>query len=231
MTTAAVFCRGVTKQYGQKYALNGLELSIPQGCTVGVLGPNGSGKSSLFRMLTGLTRADRGKIEVLGKAPGWRTNKEIAYLPDRARWYPDYTVNESFRWGENFLPGFERETAERLASFMKLDMDMRAVGMSRGQEARLMLILCIARQVPLIILDEPFSGIDVISREKIIEGLIEHMSTGEQTVLISTHEIYEAEPLFDHVVFMNEGQVILAGEADKLRGKYGSMHTILQKMY
>jgi ABC-2 type transport system ATP-binding protein len=135
------------------------------------------------------------------------------------------------QWAENFLPGFDRVEAEQLAAFMKVDLDMRVGGMSRGQEARLMLILCIARQVPLIILDEPFSGIDVVSRERIIDGLIDHMSHGDHTVLISTHEIYEAESLFDYVVFLNEGQVVLAGEADALRGQYGSMHSIVQQLY
>jgi ABC-2 type transport system ATP-binding protein len=231
MTDAAVICTEVTKQYGQKYALQQLNLTIPSGRVVGILGPNGSGKSTLFRLLTGLTRQDRGEVTVFGKRPGWKTNRDIAYLPDRARWYPDHTVKQAFQWAENFLPGFDRVEAEQLAAFMKVDLDMRVGGMSRGQEARLMLILCIARQVPLIILDEPFSGIDVVSRERIIDGLIDHMSHGDHTVLISTHEIYEAESLFDYVVFLNEGQVVLAGEADALRGQYGSMHSIVQQLY
>ncbi len=172
-----------------------------------------------------------GEVTVFEKRPGWKTNRDIAYLPDRARWYPEHTVKQAFQWAENFLPGFDRVEAEQLAAFMKVDLDMRVGGMSRGQEARLMLILCIARQVPLIILDEPFSGIDVVSRERIIDGLIDHISHGDHTVLISTHEIYEAESLFDYVVFLNEGQVVLAGEADALRGQYGSMHSIVQQLY
>jgi ABC-2 type transport system ATP-binding protein len=151
MTDAAVICTEVTKQYGQKYALQQLNLTIPSGRVVGILGPNGSGKSTLFRLLTGLTRQDRGEVTVFGKRPGWKTNRDIAYLPDRARWYPDHTVKQAFQWAENFLPGFDRVEAEQLAAFMKVDLDMRVGGMSRGQEARLMLILCIARQVPLII--------------------------------------------------------------------------------
>ncbi|MFB5190365.1 ABC transporter ATP-binding protein [Alicyclobacillus fastidiosus] len=227
----AVYCRGVSKRYGQKYALNDLNLSLPKGCVVGVLGPNGSGKSTLFRALTNLTRPDSGEVRVLGRRPNWKTNEEIAYLPDRARWYPEQSVQQAFEWATRLLPGFDRAFAEQLASTMKLDLDMRTAGMSRGQEARLMLILCIARDVPLTILDEPFTGIDAISREQIIQGLIEHMSTGDRTMLVSTHEIYEAEPLFDHAVFMNEGQVQLSGDAERLRGEYGSMHTILNKLY
>lgn len=231
MTDTIAVLENVTKTYGRKFALQELNLSIPKGDVIGVLGPNGSGKSTLFRLLTGLTRADRGRVTVHGRQPGWETNREVAYLPDRARWYPDHTVNQAFEWAENFLPGFVRSDAERLASFMKIDGDMRAGGMSRGQEARLMLILCIARQVPLIILDEPFAGIDVLSRQRIMECLIDHINTIDHTVLISTHEIYESESLFDHAIFMNDGQVILSGNTDDLRAKHGSMHNMMQSLY
>ncbi|WDM02817.1 ABC transporter ATP-binding protein [Alicyclobacillus cycloheptanicus] len=234
--TSAVYCDGVTKRFGKQFALNELHLAIPKGKIVGVLGPNGAGKSTLFRMLTGLAKPDRGSISVLGQRPGWRTNAHIAYLPDRARWYGDHTVNRAFHWGESLLPGFDRAVAERLAAFMNIDLDARVSGMSRGQEARLMLILCVARSVPLIILDEPFSGIDVISRERIIESLIDHMSSSEladveRTVLISTHEIYEAEALFDHAVFLRDGQVALSGDADELRAAHGSMHATMKQLY
>lgn len=231
MTEIAVMCRNIRKQYGPGYALNDLTLSIPGGRVTGILGPNGAGKSTLFRLLTGLTRADSGEVTVFGKSPGWQTNADIAYLPDRARWYGDHKVHEAFRFAEEFLPGFDRALAEKLAALMKVNMDMRVSGMSRGQEARLMLILCIARRVPLTILDEPFAGIDVISREKIIEGLIEHMNDGNRTVLISTHEVYEAEGLFDYSVFLNEGQVVLSGVADDLRKQYGSMHSTLNYLF
>lgn len=231
MSEPAIFCEKVTKRYGSKCAVNELDLALDPGRVVGILGPNGAGKSTLFRLLVGLVRPDRGTVRVLGQSPGWRTNGQIAYLPDRARWYPDHTVDQAFRWGETFLPGFDRGMAERLADFMKLDLSLRAGGMSRGQEARLMLILCIARHVPLIILDEPFSGIDVISRGQIIEALIDHLSESASTVLMSTHEIHEAERLFDVAVFLDEGRVILSGETDDLRRKHGSMQALMETLY
>jgi ABC-2 type transport system ATP-binding protein len=242
MTGEVVVFNQVTKRYGNQFALNDVTYSLPGNRIIGVLGPNGSGKSTMFRLITGLTHVDRGDIKVLGKKPGWQTNRKIAYLPDRARWYAHHTVRRAFDYAEDFLPGFDKSAALRLAGLMKVKLDMRAGGMSRGQEARLMLILCIARNVPLIILDEPFSGIDTISREQIIEGLINYMSDasyggdengqqGGRTILISTHEIYEAESLFDHAMFLNEGQIVLSGEADVLRSGYGSMRSIMKKLY
>ncbi|MCL6454221.1 MAG: ABC transporter ATP-binding protein [Alicyclobacillus sp.] len=219
------------KRYGRQFALNELTLSIPRGRTVGILGPNGSGKSTLFRILVGLTRADSGTVTVLGEKPGWRGNQQIAYLPDRARWYREHTVQQAFTWAENLLTGFNREVANQMAEFMRISPTMQVSGMSRGQEARLMLILCIARRVPLIILDEPFAGIDVMSRERIIEGLIEHMSEMDATVLISTHELHEAEPLLDHAIYLDEGHVRLSGDADELRRQHGSLESIMKALY
>lgn len=228
----AVNCQHVIKRYRNKYALNKLNVSIPAGGIVGILGPNGSGKSTLFQLLMGFIQPDAGEITVLNKKPSWQTNRDIAYLPDRASWFPEQTVGQAFEWANTFLPGFNMKEAAQLAKMMHIDVDTPTGGLSRGQEARLMLLICIARRVPLIILDEPFSGIDVISRDRIVGGLIDYISgRREQTVLISTHEIYEVESLFDYVIFLDHGKVVLSGEVEQLRAEYGSMETLFRKLY
>ncbi|MDB5085627.1 MAG: transporter ATP-binding protein [Bacilli bacterium] len=231
MTQPIVICQQATKRYGKKTALDKLTITIPTGRIVGVLGPNGCGKSSLFRAITGLIRVDEGSIEVLGQQPGWQTNRGIAYLPDRGRWYPNHSARQALEWGESLLPGFDMDTAKRLANFMDVDLEMKLSGMSRGQEARILLILCMARNVPLIILDEPFAGIDVMSREAIISGLIDYLENRNQSVLISTHDIQEVEGLFDYTVMMNQGTAIWSGEMDDLRAEYGSLHNVFRTLY
>lgn len=227
----AVEMQNVTKQYGEKLAIDHMQLQIPSNKVTGVLGPNGSGKSTLFKLITGLTLPTQGEMKVLGHTPGWRNNHNIAYMPDRAGWYANWKVRDVLDWGEHLLPGFNRKRADELLKFMKLDPEAVTQGLSKGEEARIYLILCIARDVPLLLLDEPFSGIDLISREKIIGALIDVLSMKEQTLIITTHEIYEAEPLFDHVVFIEHGKVKMAGDAETLRAEYGSMEQLYRRLY
>ncbi|NNV02522.1 ABC transporter ATP-binding protein [Anoxybacillus sediminis] len=231
LTANAIVFDRLTKYYGKRRGLNELTLAIPEGSITAILGPNGAGKSTMMRIIAGMTVPDQGTVNVFGRQPGWERNHLIAYLPDRARWYGGHTVADALEWGERLLPGFNRDRAHQLASDFKLDVELEVEGMSRGQEARLMLVLCLARDVPLLVLDEPFSGIDMISREQIVLSLIDAFSERKQTVLISTHEIGETESLFDYAVFIQDGRAVLCGEVEELRAQRGSMRDIYRQLF
>ncbi len=231
MTNIVVKAEHISKTYGKIRALDDLEIRVPEYSVTAILGPNGAGKSTFFRMISGMVAPDSGRLEVLGRKPGWRLNRSIAYLPDRARWYGEQTVKQALAWAGRLLPDFNRERAWSLVRAMGLSADMKAGDMSRGQEARLMLAICVARDVPFIVLDEPFAGIDLISRERIVSVLIDSLSERKQTVLISTHEIGQTESLFDYAVFLSEGRARLAGDAEQLRAEYGSMETIYRRLF
>lgn len=227
----AIQGKGIVKKYGKRYALNGLDIAIPEHAVTAILGPNGAGKSTFMRMLTGLVMPDSGSLSVLCEKPSWKLNAKIAYLPDRARWYESHKVADAIEWGANLQPGFNRELARQLLRSLGIDEEMDVQGMSKGQEARLMLTLCLAREVPLLVLDEPFSGIDMISRERIVAALIDSFSERQQTVLICTHEIPETESLFDYAVFIKDGTVALAGDVEELRARRGSVQDIYRQLY
>lgn len=228
---SAISLEDVTKTYGSQRALESLTLQIAAGQVTGILGPNAAGKSTLFKTLVGLVRPDAGKVEVLGGPPSWRTNGQIAYLSDQCRWYESHTIDQALEYSKMVFPHFNQERAEHLLESMNLARGTAVGSLSKGQEARLKLTICLARDAQLLLLDEPFSGIDLISREKIIQGLIESFNDRRPTIVISTHEIHEAESLFDQVVFLDQGRVLLSGEAETLREEKGSLESIYRGLF
>jgi len=227
----AIEIKYLNKSYGPKKALDDLYVSFPEGQITGLLGPNGAGKSTLFKAIVGLIKPQCGNILVFGHPPHWKLNAEIAYLPDRAKWYKDHTIKQALAYALNILPGFDLPRALQMVNLMKLDLYDQVSALSKGQEARLHIILCLARKVKLVLLDEPFSGIDLLSRERIIESIINSMIDQPQTILISTHEIHETESLFDHVVFLNKGELVLEANAEALRQERGSIESIYRGLF
>ena len=221
----------IVKSYNSKRVIDNLSLTFAEGKVTGLLGPNGAGKSTLFKMLVGLVKPDSGNIQIFGQKPSIELNSQIAYLPDRAGWYQFQSVKEALAYANVIFPGFDAERAQGMVKLMKLDHDMKVADMSKGQQACLYLIFCLARNVRLIILDEPFSGIDLISRERIIQGIIDSIIDRRQTIIISTHEIYESESLFEDVVFLDNGNITLTGDVETLRSQEGSLEAIYRRLY
>lgn len=221
----------VTKAFQNTTALDNLTVSFPAGQITGLLGPNGAGKSTLLKMLVGLVHQDEGTISVFGQSPNWRYNAEIAYLPDRGRWYVLQTIAEALAYAHVILPAFNLELAWKMVESMDLDPAAQISTLSKGLEARLNLILCLARQVRLVLLDEPFSGIDLVSRDKIIHNIINSILEVPKTIIICTHEIHEAETIFDHVVFLDKGREILTGNTEQLRTEKGSIESIYRELF
>ena len=222
---------GLTKTYNGKPAIDNLTVAFPEGKVSGLLGPNGAGKSTLLKLLVGLAKADSGTITVFGEKPSWAVNARISYLPDRAKWYRHHTVEHALNYSSLIFPSFNLEKAKEKVRFMELDMKSEVGSLSKGHQACLMLAICLARDTGLVLLDEPFSGIDLISRERIIHSIIDSLAEQKQTFIISTHEIYDAESLFDYAVFLDRGKLLKAEEAEALRAGDGSIESNYRRLF
>jgi ABC-2 type transport system ATP-binding protein len=228
----AVELQGVHKRYLLKHALSGIDLRIERGRIVGLLGPNGSGKSTLLKTIAGLVYPSSGTVRVNGREPDARNKRQIAYLPEIDYLYGWMTVGETLRFLSGFYDDWQEEKAAQMLWTMELDGNQKVRNLSKGLRARLKLIAAFARSAPLILLDEPFSGIDPTSRAKIIRSIIHEFDAERQTIVLSTHALNESEPMFDEVIFLQRGQVKMRDDAEALRSAYGcSLENIWEKVY
>ncbi len=212
--------KNVSKRFGTTVALEKFDYKFEQGKIIGLFGPNGAGKSTSIKMIVGLNRPDAGEVTVDGKEPRI-SRANIAYLPEIDHLYSWMTIKQAARFTSTFYADWDETKYNELLNFLNLDPQMKIGKISKGQRAKTKLLLTVSRRAPYLLMDEPLSGIDILTREDIIDAIIKDYREGEQTIIISTHEIAEVERLVDEVVFLDKGRVKLAGSADELRAERG----------
>lgn len=228
----ALEVRNLRKKYPKADALKGIDLTLPKGEIWGLLGPNGSGKSTLLKCVVGLVQPDGGDIRIFGETPSRHTKSQIAFVPEIDNLYRWMSINQVLDFTAAFYDDWQEERVLGMIEFMRLDPTKKVNSLSKGMRARLKLILALARTAPLILLDEPFSGIDPSSRDRIVEGIVRQFKSEEQTMIISTHAVGDTEQLFDSVVFLDEGTINLQGNAEDLRGQYGkSINDLFKEVF
>lgn len=213
--------RSLWKRYPGTWALRGISFQVARGRVQGVLGENGSGKSTLFRILAGLTRPSRGIAEVMGQKVGAKTRQDVAYLPEINPFYDWMKVREQIEFLAAFYPMWDLDKSRALLDFMGLDADKKVGALSRGQKGRLKVVCGFSWPSELVLMDEPLAGIDPPSRKRIVQALFNEFRFGEQTILISTHLVHEVGEFIEDVMFLKEGEIALAGNADALREERG----------
>ncbi len=210
----------LNKKYGNKQVLQNLTLGFEAGRVVGLLGPNGCGKSTLLKILAGLIADYSGQVLLAGQPPGIDSRAFVSFLPERpflSDWMRPVDACALFA---DFYTDFDRHKAQELLEVFRLDGRQKIKTMSKGMQEKMQLALVLARQARVYLLDEPMGGVDPASRSAILEAIKTYYPK-EALVLFATHLIYDVEDLFDEVVFLGFGELILQGTADQIRSQYG----------
>lgn len=221
----------LVKKFGGKTILSDITLNLEKGKVLGILGPNGQGKTTLLNVIAGLYRPTLGEVKIDGILVGYESKKIVSYLQEKDYLYKWMTVEGSVRFYKDFFKDFDESKANELLEFMKLDKKSKVKNLSKGMLEKLGLTLTLSRRSKLYILDEPISGVDIISRDKIVDAIINNLDQSA-SMIITTHYVGELEKLFDEVIFIGEGLIIEKGDAEDLREKYGvSIDEIYRKVF
>lgn len=213
--------RNLWKRYPGTWALRDVSLEVARGRVLGLLGENGSGKSTLLRILAGVTIPSRGRVTLADLPVGVETKKFVSYLPEIDPFYSWMKVGETLDFLSAFYPDWDMDKAREMVRFMNLPEDRKVGALSRGQKARLKVIQAFSWPSSLVLMDEPLGGFDPPSRKKILSAMFREFRFGEQTILVSTHLVSEIEEFVEGVVYLRDGEIALAGNADQLREDRG----------
>jgi ABC-2 type transport system ATP-binding protein len=216
--------RGVRKAYGSFVAVEGLDLQVPRGVVYGVLGPNGAGKSTTIRMIMNIYLPDHGQILFDGRPLDRSATDRIAYLPEERGLYRKMRVREHIVYLAE-LKGMDRREATAKADrwLERFGLSDRALGkvneLSKGMQQKLQFIACVLPEPELIILDEPFSGLDPLN-VRLLTEIIDELRQSGKTVLFSTHVLEQAEKLSDCIFLIHRGRKVLDGRLDEIQSSY-----------
>ncbi len=220
--TSALKLSAVTKRYGDFVAVSELSLDLPAGTIYGILGPNGAGKTTTLRMINDIIAPDSGDIRILDKySPGREAARRVGYLPEERGLYPKMKVGELLRFfGElRGLTGREaNRRADRWLERLELaDWKLKKLqDLSRGMQQKIQFITAVIHEPDLLILDEPWTGLDPINAEVLREIVLEQKQQG-RTILFSTHLMEQAEQLCDHVCIIARGKKVLEGALAQIK--------------
>lgn len=217
---ATLKCDGLAKRFGARQALENVTLELAPGRIVGLLGPNGSGKTTLIKLACGLLTPTAGAVTICGLAPGTKTKKLTAYLPDRVS-LPQGRVNDAVALYRDFFADFDEPKARAMLADLKIGGAEKLGALSKGTLEKVQLVLTMSRAAKLYLLDEPIGGVDPAARDYILNTIIRSYSE-DATLLISTHLIGDVEKVLDDVVMLQNGAVRLTGSVDEIREQYGA---------
>jgi ABC-2 type transport system ATP-binding protein len=223
--TSAISVTGLTRRYPDQVALDDVHLTIGTGTITGLLGRNGAGKTTLLRILAGQEFPSAGSVQLLGAAPAENENvlRRLVLVREDQEYpslqgYPEFKVSHALRAASYFYPNWHAGLASSLLKDFGLRARSAIRGLSRGQRSALGITIGLAARAEVTMFDEPYTGLDAVARQIFYDRLLAEYADFPRTVLLSTHLIDEAAALFENVVVIDRGRVVLDTTADGLRG-------------
>lgn len=217
----------VKKKYKKVKALDDVSFNIEEGKITCILGVNGVGKSTILKVIAGLVKPNSGEILIDGEKFSQQTYNKLAFVTDIDIHFNHLNIKETFDLMKLFYKNWDEDRAYEMLSMFSLTDDKKISQLSKGNKARVKIIIGFAQRAKYILLDEPFSGIDIFKREEFINAMLTLMEDDE-SIVITTHEIGEIEQIVDDVIILNKGKIEQIFNAEEVRQNEGK--SILDKM-
>lgn len=232
MKSRVLECKELTKKYGKKEVLHSLDLKLEKGKIYGLIGRNGAGKTTLLSLLSAQNPKTQGEILLDGQTV-WENQEALKHIYFSREINPSSTVysglkvKELLKIAEAYLPNWDKKMANELIQLFHLDVKKRISKLSKGMTSMITIITALASKAEFTFLDEPVAGLDVVAREQFYRILLEEFTESGRTFVVSTHIIEEASDLFEEVIFLHEGEILLKENTQELleRCKYVSGKT------
>jgi len=218
----ALSIRGLTRTF-PGFRLDGLDLTLPKGCIMGLVGENGAGKSTTIKLILGMLRAEAGEISVLGRTgPADSVGKEeLGVVLDEVGLPECLNVGQVGKVMAGSYKNWEPETYRRLVERLDIPRDTEFGKLSRGNKMKLGIAVAMSHRAKLLILDEATSGLDPVVRDEVVDMIAEFTRDEDRAVLLSSHIVSDLEKICDYVAFLHKGRLLLCQEKDELLSEYG----------
>lgn len=210
----------LSKKYNGRTALDHVNVEMGDGKIYAFLGPNGSGKTTFMKILASLTKQSEGELLLDGKALSIKSRADVAYLPTETHAYPFMTVGEFGEYYKTFFKDFDEIRYKSWVERMKISFRTPFKVLSSGMDKKVRVAVTLAREAKVLILDEPFNGVDLLAREEIEKMILEVMSD-DRTIILSSHLVEEVESYVNFALFFNEGRLLAMEDVEELRSSRG----------
>lgn len=223
--------KNVYKKFGRKTVLKGVNFTANKGEITCLIGINGVGKTTILNAITRLTPINSGEILINGEKFHRGIFEKVSYIPDTITMLPNMRIKDAMEFMSDFYQSWNQERADEILEFFRLNKDDKISSLSKGNTAKVNLLLGLALDTDFVLMDEPFSGIDIFSREQIAEVFTSHLIE-DRGVIITTHEINDIEHLIDKAVLLNEGIVVKEFSTEEIRETEGkSVIDVMREVY